>query len=650
MWRGKTVAQQVEIPEATWTCTDDHLSEEEKNSKSNRRTRQCVVENLCVDRRGAFIRGHGGIHMENMPKVNLLSSDEDSDVFWQPRVERIWSKTIKAHYVNETVFVHGLYAPYHFSHWLYNGMMPLYSTMKRFAGTKDSWTFRPARYSGDDWTRQGDWEMDHFFQTGKELVLSQYELSTSFQSLPPSDAPICFQRAVVGLGSQCALVYCERNIPAEINQSFRDEIAKYYWDTPSVWQKHLEFIQQTIRGSGTEAVEKSKSKNSNTPLKCLEMARYYNFEGTGSSLTQEQGEKANRFGQKFPDIADPSEAYHGSQVGSDNTKRNLVVGIIQREGSRRLINDQDLINSLVEAGFRVKWMSFDHGCGLPETAYLLRDVNVLISPHGNAIGASIFMPSKDAVPTMISVDTTRHWESWFKFTATALGQRFISTQCGPSFYADEAARNLCPLVENKAEWPQHLKRHSLVLGIPASMVPTPEERMKMSQSQLKHMFSRNNNYVSSHPDAQTLQAEETELIYGADLPQTLIQKYGEDVWSVIADYWKAIPRYVDVPRVTKFVQTLQVDFDAEVQENLKNSVATELEKSFGQYFKYVREGRSCGFDACEELLDRNVVKDTSAFGQYSTDNIAKWGQLRPESQPLRSSITELKNWKIEDYV
>ncbi|KAK3818242.1 MAG: hypothetical protein JOS17DRAFT_676499, partial [Linnemannia elongata] len=111
------------------------------------------------------------------------------------------------------------------------------------------------------------------------------------------------------------------------------------------------------------------------------------------------------------------------------SKRKLVVGIIQREKSRRLVNDEELIQSLVQAGFRVKWITLDHGCGIAETAYLLRDINVLITPHGNAIGTSIFMPSHEPVPTIISVDNSRYKELWFKFTTTAIGQRFMQTVC-----------------------------------------------------------------------------------------------------------------------------------------------------------------------------------------------------------------------------
>ncbi|KAK5814238.1 hypothetical protein F5H01DRAFT_279963, partial [Linnemannia elongata] len=137
-----------------------------------------------------------------------------------------------------------------------------------------------------------------------------------------------------------------------------------------------------------------------------------------------------------PDAVDSPEGYQNlfveSSAGIDaskGSKRQLVVGIIQRDKSRRLLNDEELVQGLVQAGFRVKWMSFDHGCGLAETAYLLRDVNVLISPHGNALGTSVFMPSYDPVSTIVSVDSSRHKEAWFMFTATAIGQRFIQTIC-----------------------------------------------------------------------------------------------------------------------------------------------------------------------------------------------------------------------------
>lgn len=55
-WRGGTSAYDFVLPEGTWTCTDDGLSEAAKSTQYNKRSRQCVVENLCVDRKGTQIR------------------------------------------------------------------------------------------------------------------------------------------------------------------------------------------------------------------------------------------------------------------------------------------------------------------------------------------------------------------------------------------------------------------------------------------------------------------------------------------------------------------------------------------------------------------------------------------------------------------
>ncbi|KAG0351493.1 hypothetical protein BGX24_007839, partial [Mortierella sp. AD032] len=113
-----------------------------------------------------------------VPQVNLLSALEETDSYWQPRVEHSTNKTLRAHYVDETLFVHGILFPDHFSHWLYNGMLPLYSTMKRYGGTKDSWTLKVNSFYNDNIKNKGKWEMRHVFQTGFELVLSEDELAT----------------------------------------------------------------------------------------------------------------------------------------------------------------------------------------------------------------------------------------------------------------------------------------------------------------------------------------------------------------------------------------------------------------------------------------------------------------------------------------
>ncbi|KAF9537133.1 hypothetical protein EC957_008791 [Mortierella hygrophila] len=683
-WGGQTVAKDIELPEATWVCTDDDLSGQEKETTTNRRSRQCVVQHLCVDRQGAFIRSNGIWPRKNLPKINLMSADAEADFFWQPRLQRSWRNVIRAHYVNETVFVHGLYSPFHFSHWLYNGMIPLYSTMKRFGGTKDSWTFRAGRFFYDPIGRMGTWEMDHFFETGKELVLAQSELSTPFQTLPPEDTPICFRRAVIGLGSQCGLDYCENNTPAEVYKTFQEEIAEHYWSTPLTWEKHVKSAQESINRTqekeqthkyGQDKIEAQeqeveKKKAAKLQLRCLDLARYYNFESAGPNHGIENGEAKSRVGQMHPDIIDPAETYQNLIVegkegeAAKESKRKLVVGIIQRERSRRIVNDEKLIQGLVQSGFRVKWITFDQGCGIAETAYLLRDINVLISPHGNALGTSIFMPRHEAVPTVISVDTTRYNEPWFKFTTTAIGQRFIRTVCGPTNYVDEVSREHCPYFKDlKGAW-DIMSSHSLVLGLPDSMVKTDKQKESMSGDERDKLRDASREYVKNNPAAQKLAEQEMDVLIGPEMPVSIIQKYGEIAYGFLGVYWKGSPRYVDVPRMVKFVQSLQQDLEQEkIKESASITTTTTTaikqqsgnmgaaHKSYGPFVEYVRKGQACGPDDCEGILGRNVANEkTSAFGKHSVDDTSNWGQPTSESQALRAGLTTdvlQRTWQIE---
>ncbi|KAF9342147.1 hypothetical protein BGX26_008236, partial [Mortierella sp. AD094] len=296
--------------------------------------------------------------------------------------------------------------------------------------------------------------------------------------------------------------------------------------------------------------------------------------------SQDKGELPSRVGQRFPDVANPESNY------SNGSKRKLVVGIIQREESRRVINDQELLTELVKAGFRVKWISFDHGCGLAETAYLLRDVNVVVSPHGNAIGTSIFMPTHEPVPTVISVDTSRYWEDWFVYTSTAMGQRFTTTSCGPSGYKDEDTKKRCPFYRDVPGAETMMNHYKMILGLPPSMVKTDEEKRSMTGEEIDLMKEQQREYVKEHPEAQTLAAEEFETLIGANQPDALVQKYGDDVWSVLGNFWKAIPRYVDVPRVVKAVESLQDDLDRE-KETGKISGTTTTNDGSKKYTQFM---------------------------------------------------------------
>ncbi|KAF9287942.1 hypothetical protein BGZ68_001074 [Mortierella alpina] len=318
------------------------------------------------------------------------------------------------------------------------------------------------------------------------------------------------------------------------------------------------------------------------------------------------------------------------------------------------MNDEQLIQGLVQAGFRVKWMSFDHGCGLAETAYLLRDVNVLISPHGNAIGTSIFMPNHGPVSTVISVDNSRWLEAWFRFTATAIGQRYVQTFCGPSNYADESLREQCPYHKDLARALDLMGFMKLVLGLPDSMIKTDDEKKTMSSRALGRLRDTYRNYVKNNPAAQKLAEQEMDMLIGAEQPDALIQKYGEDTWTFLAYFWKDAPRYVDVASMVEFVQSLQRDLEHEKimggSLQHQNHSMGLAQKPYELYVEYVRRGQACGIEECEEILRRNVADEkTSAFGKHSIDDVSKWGLPTSESQALGVGLTPevLKmNWQI----
>lgn len=77
-----------------------------------------------------------------------------------------------------------------------------------------------------------------------------------------------------------------------------------------------------------------------------------------------------------------------------NTLKRIVVVLVQRESSRTVVNLEKLQDELGVKGCRVKYITFQHGCGLPAAAYLLQDVDFIVTPHGNAISTSLLMPRR----------------------------------------------------------------------------------------------------------------------------------------------------------------------------------------------------------------------------------------------------------------
>ncbi|KAG0042449.1 hypothetical protein BGZ83_000450 [Gryganskiella cystojenkinii] len=534
-----------------------------------------------------------------------MSSRESADYYWPPRFRSIVGEGVSfpIHFKDETVFVYGIFRPGHLSHFLYDGMLPLYSTMKRFGGTTSSWLLRHAEYLGENLKDQALWEMEAILPHGKEIVLQPFEvMNASFQVLPPAKntAPICFKRAVIGLGSQCGLNYCEHSTPAEVFQAYSRQIQEYYWPSSERWQEHLLLREQQAK------IEKEQTKLGDrslaiSPTKCIRSARYYNFDGLGNSIP-DQKEPRVRQGQRYPDLLE-----------TDPTGRITampVIAILEREGTRSVLNLDKVISTITRTGhFRLKVLSYDYGCGIPETAYLMRDVHILISPHGNALGGSIWMPStlsppsstsstKPFFPTVISIDSTRYYESWFQWTTTSMSQRFLIHRCGPA-----------------------QSNHARIEEINSEVCPFHRD-MELAQSALGK--------ADLVLDTETEQKDMLELT-GPEFPIDLWMKYGgEPINTFLNDYWKSLSRYADPVRLLKVLYQIR-------DENIANEGGNK------SYLQLCRENKCCAPD-CSGVMHRNIVGPLRAYDQDLSEE--RWGQLRQNKEHdlfVKSGET-LKDW------
>ncbi|KAG0361737.1 hypothetical protein BG005_007443 [Podila minutissima] len=658
-------AKWTELSHSTWTCTEeleeqevdralvalDNSSGSEARAKleaekaSIQRRKQCIVKNMCVDGNGAFILSSGD--NKNLPKINMISADKTADTYWQPRVKSVRGG-IKAHYVDEVLFVRGLYSPFHLSHYLYNSVLPLMSTMKRYNGTDRSWVLREGNAHDGfyDTKHLGHWEIQELFKqddiiqsmTGKptrkiysrELVLDRDELTTGFQTLPPTDAPICFREAVVGTGSQCGQAYCERNIPTSIYNEFSEKMARNFWPTREAWthtanvgnrgfllqkaSKEDMTIDRIYAQGPKDTVkqvapsEEQMLSNDGSPMNCLLNTKYFNFENP-ANVSGPRTEASERIGMANPDAL----------LG--DTPKRIVVALVQRESSRTVVNLEKLQDELVAKGFRVKYITFDHGCGLPATAYLLRDVDFMVTPHGNAIGTSLFMPRRPH-STVLSIDNTLYDEPWFMWTTSAVGTRFLQHQNGP--HRPDLDPKVYPIARN-------MKTALYTLGY---------SNLKLNRGRNAHSM------VDVHdPDDELL------ILTGGDLEaiQRVKSKHANDLDKVnnfLADYWKEAPRYLDVAKVIKMAEQIE-------QDSIKDADRT--------FVQLCLENRCCG-NYCEQVgpnesvFLRNVVGNHAAHGMLTAPG--DWGKYRGPDGVARLKTADelakeyipgeqLKSWKME---
>ncbi|KAF9971147.1 hypothetical protein BGZ73_005942 [Actinomortierella ambigua] len=706
---------------SSWTCTEqldwsleiNPLADDSPALQSAKRRQQCEVRNMCVDAQGAFVLSSKDVP----PPINLIAADRASDKYFQPR--RVSpKKSFKAHFINETLFVYGHYSPAQFTHWLYNGVMPLQSTMRRFNGTKHSWLLRQETF--DSIKVQKEWELDdqfppsHITENGRriysnrELVLHPEEITSEFQSLPPKDTPICFERAVIGLGSQCPFHYCEQNIPSSLYTDYQTSVSQYYWPTRARWTNHLLAKHQALEewkesigwgryeepfdNLGKDQQEANAAffleRNEGTPMQCLWNTMYLNFDEDPAQDYRMWIDPLLRHSQEPPSrigVADPDEVYRRREQKQDmdeakyqaqGNRRKIVVAIIQREKSRTLINVDELTHRLISEGYRVKRITMDHGCGIPQTAYLLRDVDLLISPYGNALGTSIFLPRRPHVTT-VSIDTSHAPENRFIWTTTAIGQRYLQHHFGPDFQT-VARKNVEREQKNKMAGSQDGATADQVddAAVAAELVRL-QARYPLVQDMRLARKIRDQVWGKAGPRYARLanNIKDKDLVRlialrtatsAEDEDPRLVRKLGglELVEAFRVEYWRASARYVDVDQMARIAAV--VDREARelakgrpvVQDNNKSSNNKQQQQQRVPYtfLDLCRENRCCG-NACEPILRRTLVGNNAAHGMHAQPG-PEWGFYRGSDGILRSQKTsqdkanefgpgQLLDWRLD---
>lgn len=339
------------IQDSTWSCTGSGLNQ------------VCTFTNFCVDRHnGPFV-----VSSSEPPKINMMNVGEGAgEIIWfQPKHKQ---RPRNAQLMNETLFVYGLYSPFHFSHFLYNGLMPLFSLMKEHKAAPTSWTLRTATF----WNQHTP--IDLVLPSGTDIVLEKADVLSKRQMLP-TRKPMCFPKAVVGTGSRCSLYYCDKQIPSEHYQEFKDYVLK-----------------QPLQVDNSCAASRVTYK---------ETGQYR-------------------------------------------------VGILNRKKSRHITNVPELITRMIALDkaidgidYSVVTIDFEKGCDLVNTANVVKDLDILIAPFGNGLGAGLFMKN-DA--TVISIPSRYYNEDWFKWPMTAIGRRMFEFKCESGacqqFEEDRAAKVL----------------------------------------------------------------------------------------------------------------------------------------------------------------------------------------------------------------
>lgn len=447
--------------ESTWTCTGDG------------RNQICEFTNFCIDSfRGPFIVSSSE---KEVPRIQMINTGQGEDIWFQPK--RV-SHHVNAKHIDETLFVYGLYSPYHFSHFLYNGLMPLYSLMQEKKAPPSSYTLRVATYDNKHTP------LDMILPSGPDIVLERADQLTPKQ-ITPSYKPMCFSKAVVGTGNRCSLWYCDNQIPAEHYASYKRFILQDHPEVP------------------------------NNP--CAASTVVHKKEG------------------------------------------QYKVGILNRKHNRHIVNVPELISALSaltseKDGFDVSIVTidFEKGCDTVNTAHAVKDLDVLIAPFGNGLGAGLYMKDDAA---LISIAARYYNEPWFKFPMTAIGRRIFSFECN---------RGVCQEYDEKFA---------------------------------RQILEENNIYLNE---------TEMQIFLTTDQPKDLVSKYipnytsGEE-WNIFLQFYKDVSRRVDVERFIPY---------------LRNIIVSKPPKDLPYYEVCKKDGNVCCDHPCEGPLDRNVFGKDNAWKTF----------------------------------
>ncbi|KAF9129665.1 hypothetical protein BGW39_003958 [Mortierella sp. 14UC] len=259
------------------------------------------------------------------------------------------------------------------------------------------------------------------------------------------------------------------------------------------------------------------------------------------------------------------------------------------------------------------------------------------------------MPTTNPVPTIITLDASRYSESWFINTVTAIGQRFLQSVCGPHAYVDAATKTRCPYYKDEALAHKALGiwGTDIVLGLSDELARS--YKTKAAQKKLTYeALEEFRKYVKRTPSAQRLAKQELDILIGPVYPAALVGKYDEGIMDYFLEvFWRDAPRYADVPRVVALVQELQKDQEREQATAAKEG--RKPEPQYQQYLNYLQQSRACGVKYCKQILKRNVISESRAFGVHSIDDLGRWGQPAAD-ETVFQGLEDVPNWIPESLI